>query len=105
MFRDPDALDDPFRRRPGEIDREQSVLQVRAQHLHSVREHEGALELARRDAAVEILPGLVVLLPSANDELALLDRDVELIAREAGDRQRDAQAFGYPFSRGIRSML
>ena len=94
MLRDLDALDDPFRGRTRKIDGEKSVLQVRAQHFHSVREHEGALELARRDAAVEILPGLVVLLTSANDELAFLDRDVELIAGEAGDRQRDAQALG-----------
>jgi hypothetical protein len=48
--------------------------------------------LARRDAAVEILAGLVVLLPPANDKLAFLQRHVELIARESGDRQRDSQA-------------
>ena len=63
-----------------------------AKHLHSVRQHEGALELARRDAAVEILPGLVVLLPPADEELVLLDRHVELVAGEARDRQGDAQA-------------
>jgi len=51
------------------------------------------LELARRDAAVEVLSGLVVLLTAANDELALLDADVELVAVEARDRQRDAQPF------------
>src|SRR5262245_14439083 len=93
VLRDSDCLNDSFRFRPGEIDGQQSVLQVRPQHLHSVREHEGALELARRDAAVEVLPGLVVLLPAANDELAFLDRDVELVAVEARDRQRDAQPF------------
>jgi hypothetical protein len=49
--------------------------------------------LTRRDAAVEVLPGLVVLLPAANDQLALLDGDVELVAVEARDRQRDAQPF------------
>jgi hypothetical protein len=38
--------------------------------------------------------GLVLALPSPDDELAFLDRDVELIAREAGDRQRDPQALG-----------
>ena len=37
---------------------------------------------------------LVVLLPSADDELVLLDRHVELIAGEARDRQRDPQALG-----------
>src|SRR5215468_6969923 len=89
---DADRLDDPLRLRSCQVDRQQSALQVRAENLHSVREHEGALELARRDAAVKILAGLVVLLPPANDKLAFLQRDVELIARETGNRQRDAQA-------------
>ena len=43
---------------------------------------------------MEILPCLVVLLAPANDELALLDRDVELIAGEARDRQGDPQTLG-----------
>ena len=38
------------------------------------------------------MPGLVVLLPPADHELVLLDGYVELIPREAGNRQRDAQA-------------
>src|SRR5262249_49450479 len=37
---------------------------------------------------------LLVLLASADDELALLDRHVELITGEARDRQRDPQALG-----------
>src|SRR5215467_13332822 len=85
---DADRLDDPLRLRSCQIDRQQSALQVRAQHFHSVGEHEGALELARRDAAVEILSRLVVLLSPANDKLAFLKRHVELIARESGDCQR-----------------
>src|SRR5262245_16488169 len=89
---DADRLDDPLRLRSCQVDRQQSALQVRAQNLHSFREHEGALELAGRDAAVEILASLVVLLPPANDKLAFLQRHVELIAREPGNRQRDAQA-------------
>src|SRR5262249_41184941 len=59
--------------------------------LHSVREHESALELARRDAAVEVLPGLVVLLAPTDEELVLLDRHVELVAIEARHRERDSQ--------------
>src|SRR5262245_3357574 len=89
---DADRLDDPLRLRSCQVDRQQSALQVRAQHLHSVREHEGALELARCDAAVEILAGLVVLLPPANDKLAFLKRHVELIAREPGHPPRDPPA-------------
>ena len=80
--------------RADQIDRQQPVLQVGAQHLHAVRQHEHALELARGDAAVEILPALVVLLTAADDQLAFLDRNVELIAGETGDGQRDAQPFG-----------
>ena len=37
---------------------------------------------------------LVVLLAPADHELALLDRHVELIAREARDRERDPQTLG-----------
>jgi len=61
--------------------------------LHAFRQHEGALELARRDAAVEIVAGLVVLLPAADDQLVLLDSHVELIAGETRNRQRDPQTF------------
>src|SRR5262245_29610824 len=99
-IRDADRLHDPLRLRPGQIDRQQSALEIGAQHLHSVREHEGALELARRDAAVEILTCLVVLLPPANDQLVFLQRHVELIARETSNRQRDAQAFRLPVVAG-----
>src|ERR1700719_1676750 len=77
MVRNADRLDQPARLGTGEVDRQQTVVQVRSQHLHAVRQHEGALELSRRDAAVEILPALVVLLPAADDELILLDRHVE----------------------------
>ena len=57
-------------------------------------------ELARRDAAVEILPGLVVVLAPADDELAFLDRHVELVAGKAGDRQRDTQPLRIALGRG-----
>ena len=40
------------------------------------------------------MPFLVILLPSANDELAFLDRYVELVAGEARDCQGDPQAVG-----------
>src|SRR5262249_21335154 len=45
-------------------------------------------------AAMEIVVLLVVLLAPADHELTLLDRHVELIAREARDRERDAQTLG-----------
>ena len=40
--------------------------------------------------------GFIVLLPAANDKLALFHRHVELIAREAGDRQGNSQPFRLP---------
>src|SRR5689334_22155011 len=86
--------------RANEVDRQQSVFQVRRHHPHTFREHEGALKLARRDPAVEILPGFVVLLPATDEELVLLDRHVELFAAEARDRQRDAQPFRLPIVAG-----
>jgi len=42
---------------------------------------------------VDVLPGLVVLLPPADEELVLLDRDLELVAGETRNRERDAQPF------------
>ncbi len=68
------------------------MLEIGPQHLHSVGQHEGALELAGGDAAVQVLPALVVLLTSPDDELLLLDGHLELVERETRDRQRDAQA-------------
>lgn len=94
MLIDSDCLNDPLRFRPGQIDRQQPVLQIRTQHQHPLRQHEGALEVARGDAAMDVLPGLVVLLAPADDELVFLNGYIELIAGEAGDRQRDAQALG-----------
>jgi hypothetical protein len=62
--------------------------------LHAFRKQECALELARGDAAVEKYPLLVVNLAAANDELALLKRDFELILRKAGYGECNPQAFG-----------
>jgi CheY-like chemotaxis protein len=73
------------------INRQQPVPQVGSQHLHPVRQHESALELAGRNTAVEKLPGLFVVLPAADDELILLDRYVEFGADEARHGQRDTQ--------------
>src|SRR6266702_242395 len=70
------------------------MLQVCTRNFHSVGQHKRALELARSDAAVNVLPAFVVLLPTANDELVLLYSDFELIAREPGDRKGNAQALG-----------
>src|SRR5438132_5470169 len=62
LLADRNRLHHALRRQAREIDRQQAVLQVCAQHFHSFRQHEGALELPRGDAAVNELPVLLVLL-------------------------------------------
>src|SRR5437879_9288935 len=94
VFIDSNCLNDPFRLRPGKVDRQQPVFQIRAQHMHPLRQHEGALEVARGDAAMDVLPGLVVLLAAPDHELVFLNGHIELVAGKTRHRQRDAQAFG-----------
>src|SRR5947208_16948487 len=91
---DSNCLNDPFRLRPGKVDRQQPVFQIRAQHVHPLRQHKGALEVARGDAAMDVLPGLVVLLATPDHELVFLNGHIELVAGKSRHRQRDAQAFG-----------
>src|SRR5882757_1297604 len=94
VFIDSNCLNDLLRLRPGQIDRQQPVFQVRAQYLHPLRQHEGALEVARGDAAMDVLPGLVVLLAAPDHELVFLNAYIELVAGKSRHRQRDAQALG-----------
>src|SRR5215813_4219425 len=91
---DSDCLNDLLRLRPGEIDRQQPVLQIRTQHLHPLRQHESALEVARGDAAMDVLPGFVLLLTTPDHELVFLNGYIELVAGESRHRQRDSQPFG-----------
>src|ERR1700753_3560254 len=94
VFIDSDCLNDLFRLRPGEINRQQPVLQIRAQHMHPLRQHKGALEVARGDAAMDVLTGLVVLLATPDHELVFLNGYIELVTGESRHRQRDTQPFG-----------
>src|SRR4030081_1901172 len=94
MFIDSNCLNDLFRLRPGQIDRQQPVFQVRTQHLHPLRQHESALEVARGAAARDGLPGLVVLLAAPDQERAFLNGYIGLAAGKARHRQRDLEPFG-----------
>src|SRR5215471_14734474 len=94
VFIDSDCLNDLLRLGPGKVDRQQSVLQIRTQHLHPLRQHEGALEVACGNAAMDVLPGLVVLLASADHELVFLNAYIKLVAGKSRHRQRDAQPLG-----------
>src|SRR5690242_3426825 len=88
---DRDRPDNSFRFRTCKVDRKQPIFQVRTQYIHSFGQHESALELARRNAAMKIMPALVVNLPATDDELGFLHSHLELIQREPCDRQRYAQ--------------
>ncbi len=81
-----------------QADDQQAVFQPRRRHVHAVGQHEGAGELAGRDAAVEIGPVLIVALPALDDELVLLDGDLQLIPAEAGNCKRDAKPLGLALS-------
>ncbi len=94
-----DLPDDSFRLGPDEIDRKKSVGQVGAEDVHALGQKEGALELPGGDAAMQIGALPVVLLAPADHELVFLQRDLELVARETGHRQRDAQAIGLVLAR------
>src|SRR6059058_4286450 len=95
---DSNCLNDPFRFRPGQVDRQQPVFQIRAQHLHPLRQHEGALEVACGDAAMDVLPGLVLLLAATDHELVFLNGHIELVTGKACHGQRDAQPFRLPIA-------
>src|SRR5579864_3400995 len=94
VFIDSNCLNDLFRLRPGQIDRQQPVFQVRAQHEHPLRQHERALEVACGNAAMDVLPGLVVLLAAPDHELVFLNGYIELVAGESRHRQCDSQSLG-----------
>src|SRR5580692_4869521 len=76
-----------------EVDRQQPLREFGAQHLHTVGKQKAALKLPGGDAAMQIFPRLVLLLPATNRELVLLDRDLDLVLREAGYGKRDPQFF------------
>jgi hypothetical protein len=91
---DSDCLNDPFRLWPGEVDRQQPILQIRTQYQHALRQHKSALEVARGNAAMDVLAGFVILLTAPDHELVFLGGYIELITGKSRDRQRDPQALG-----------
>ena len=67
------------------------MTEFRARNLHAVGQHEGALELARCNAAVKVGPLAILGLLAANDELVVLDRHCEVARSETGNRERDPE--------------
>ena len=84
---------------------QQATVERRAGHLDALGEHEAALELTRRDAAVEEHPlGLVAGDAPGDGELVGFERHREVRLGKPGDREGDAQAvLGHLFDvvRGI----
>ena len=73
--------------------------------MHAFREQKTALKLPRGDPAIDIVSGLVFLLTSPYQQLALLLRHFDLIAGESRHRKRDAQKLRPVAWAAIRSML
>ena len=99
-MRNINLADDALRFGPREINRKKSVLEIGTQDLHAIGKQKGALKLAGSNAAMQILPLLVIHLTAANDELIFFYRDVELLAGEASHCQRDSQALRLPLAAG-----
>src|SRR6202012_3729388 len=57
-----------------------------------VGERELALEVARRDAAMQEVPAFLVALATFEGQDVLLDRQLDLVRLEAGERDRDLEA-------------
>src|SRR5204863_7059928 len=76
-----------------EIDVQEPVFEGRALHLDVIGELEDTLERARRDALVEHLTAVLVVLDmllALDGQGVLLGFDRELVLAEAGNRYRDA---------------
>ena len=89
---DADGPDARFGLRPHEVDRQQAVVEPRPGHLDAVGQHESALELTGGDAAMQVDAVGVVGLLAPHRQLVLDQLDGEVVGREAGHGQGDAQA-------------
>jgi hypothetical protein len=70
------------------------VPERRFSDLHAISEQEAALELARRDTAVQELALAFVLLLAAHEQLIVFCDDLELGFLEPGHRDGDEEPFG-----------
>ena len=75
-----------------DLDMEQTIIERGASDLDALGQHEGALELAGGDTAVQIQTLPLLGLLAADDELRVLDLDRQVIHGETGNRQGNAQA-------------
>ena len=83
-----DGLHHGFRGLAAQVDVQEPVFQMGASHFDPVGQNEAALEGAGRDTAVQVDAFAHLLgLPTADDKLAVLDRDGKIILSKAGDGQ------------------
>ena len=88
-----DHLPFPLWLRAMQIDRQKPVDKVRTRDLHAIGEKEDPLKLSRSDPAVQIDALPIIDLSAADRQLTVFDGDLEVRAREAGDRERNTQKF------------
>src|SRR6185437_2126948 len=77
---------------PLQVDDQQAVLEPGAPDLDMVGERELALEIARRDAAMQEGPAFLLVLAALERQDVLLDRQLDLVRPEAGERHRYLEA-------------
>ena len=102
---DLDLADQPLGLRADEIDSQKSVVEACRRHFHAVCEHESPLELARRDASMEVGAAFVVVLPATDGKLAVFQRDIQVRARKSGNCESDSQNFALALAVGVRDAL
>src|SRR5271166_1767606 len=89
---DLDGLHPRLGLRPNKVDVQQPIVEPRTLHLDPLGEHEGPLELPRRDPAVQEDTSLaLVSLTSPDYQLVVFLRDLQVVHGESGNRERYAQ--------------
>jgi len=89
---DLDRLHACFGLRPNKVNMQEPIVEPSTLHLDPFCEHEGPLELPRRDPAVQEHAFLVILsLTPAYYQLVVFLGNLQVIHSESGNRERDAQ--------------
>ena len=71
---------------------QEAVVEFGANNFDPLGQHEIALELARRNPAMQINPVGIVGLPATDEELVIFEFDRKIGFRESCDSERDTQA-------------
>src|ERR1051326_5132639 len=88
---DLDLAGSALRLRPHQVDVQEAVVEPGVLHLDTFGQHEGALELACGDTAMQVDALALVLLLATHDKLVVLHEDVEVIERKSRYGQGEAQ--------------